>query len=348
TFTFYLKEGVQWSDGVKMTARDFIYSWKRLLTQKTAASYAYLLFDIVGAKDFYDGKITDFSKVGVKALNDLTLEVKLSEPIAHWLQMTAFWVTFPLREDLVEKYGNDWVKPGKMQTLGPFVLSEYELDSKIILKKNPKYTRARGEIDEAVGLIVRDDSTAITLFETGRLDFMADLPTLDLKRFRGRPEFKVFPYLKIVFVGFSQKHSEVSSAALRRAFAMSIDKSKIPELLFGSQEPATTFVPPKVLGHVDSAGLPFDPKRAREELSASHWKKPKKTLEIMIINRERNQLLAQFLQQEVRKNLGVDIDIIGFDNKTYRAQLAQSASPIYILSWSADFPDPDNFLSVHL
>jgi oligopeptide transport system substrate-binding protein len=179
TYTFKLRPGVKWSDGVPLKAKDFVYSWKRLLNPATAAAYAYFLFDVQGAEAFNKGTIKDFSKVAVKALNDQTLQVKLSHPVPYWIQIPTFWVTFPLRQDVVEKYGtvtnSNWTEPGKMVTLGPYTLSEHEFDNKIVLKANPTYYTAKGNLDSIDFLVVRDDSTALNLYESGRIDFLTDI-----------------------------------------------------------------------------------------------------------------------------------------------------------------------------
>ncbi len=164
TYTFKLRPDIQWSDGVPVKAKDFVFSWKRLLQPLTAASYAYLLFDVEGAEEFNRGKLQDFSKVGIKAIDDLTFEVKLKHPVAYWHYIPSFWVTFPLREDIVAKYGSRWDTPGRMVTVGPFTLESHDIESKIVPKANPKYYGPHGDVELAVGLIVKDDSSAVNLF----------------------------------------------------------------------------------------------------------------------------------------------------------------------------------------
>lgn len=350
TYTFKLREGVKWSDGVPLKAKDFVYSWKRLLSPVTAASYAYFLFDIEGAELFNKGTLRDFDAVGIKAPDDGTLVVKLARPVAHWLSIPTFWVTFPLREDVVEKHGNSWASPGRMVTLGPYLLVTHDMDTRVVLKPNPLYWGSRGNLDQIVGLIVRDDSTALSLYEAGRIDFLTDIATLDLKRLEGRADLKTFPYLKVGYVGFVADKYPLSNARFRRAIAMAVDKSKFSQVLHGGQTPAMSFVPPGLLGHSSKVGLPFDPIRARSELRSSgvDLTAKKLTLEMIFPNWDKASTLAQFLQAELKKNLALEVVLKPFDNKTYRAQLALRAAPIFEASWSADYPDPDNFLSVFL
>ncbi|MGZ3689221.1 MAG: peptide ABC transporter substrate-binding protein [Bdellovibrionota bacterium] len=348
-FTFKLRTDVRWSDGVPLRAQDFVFSWKRLLSPVTAASYAYFLFDVDGAEDFNRGKIHDFSQVGVKALDDHTLEVRLAHPVATWIYIPTFWVTFPMREDIVEKYGSAWETPGRMVTLGPYTLASHDIDSKIVLKSNPVYYAPRGNIDQVTGLIVKDDSTALSLYEAGKLDFLTDIATLDLRRLQGRADLKSFPYLKTGYLGFVTDKFPLQNVKVRRAIAMAIDKSHLNQVLHGGQEAASSFVPPRMMGHSGKIGLPFNPARALEELKTSgvDLSKPL-SIELLLPNWDKQLTLAQFIQGELKRNLKIDVQLQPFDNKTFRAQLDLHAFPLFEASWSADYPDPDNFLSVFL
>lgn len=347
TYVFKLRKDVKWSDGVPMKAADFVYSWRRLLSPVTAASYAYMLFDVDGAEEFFQGKQTDFAKVGVSAPDESTLVVRLAKPVAHFIHIPTFWVTFPLRQDVVEKYGTSWPKPGRMVTLGAFELSSYDLDSKIVLTANPNYYGARGNVDQAVGMIVKEDSTALTLYESGKLDFLTDIAGTDLKRLDGRADLARFPYLKTGYLGFVVDQFPISSVNLRRAIAMAIDKSKIGEFLHGGQKGTGSFIPEGMFGYSKAIGLGYDPAAAKKELAKSGVK-PGMKIELVATNWEKNLTICQFIQAELKKNLGIDVAIRSFDHKTFRAQLELYSFPIFLLSWSADYPDPDNFLSVFL
>jgi oligopeptide transport system substrate-binding protein len=340
---------VKWSDGARLRAQDFVYSWNRLLSPATAAAYAYLLFDIENAEAFNQGKVKDFHQVGVKALDDLTLQVKLNQPVSHWHYIPTFWVTFPLREDVVKKYGSKWESPGKMVTLGPYLLSSRELESKIEMKKNPTYYGEAGNVDRVVGQIIQDDSTALNLYESGRLDFLTDLSTMDLKRLQGRADLKTFPYLKTSYLGFVSDKEPTARVHLRRAIAMAIDKSKITDLLHGSQQAAQSFVPPGVMGYSKEIGLRYDPVQAKKELQASGLSSGQSIkIDLTALNWDKTLILAQYIQGELKKNLGIDVTLQAYDNKTYRARLNTLSHQTFLTSWSADYPDPDNILSIFL
>ena len=348
TYTFFLRDDVKWSDGVQLKANDFIYSWKRLLSPLTAASYAYLLFDIEGAEYFYKGAIKDFNAVGVKAINDYTIQVKLIRPVAYWIYIPTFWVTFPMRQDIIEKHGAGWERPGRMVTVGPYTLAVHDIDSKIVLRANPHYYGQRGDVEQAVGQIVRDDSTALSLYESGKLDFLTDIATLDLKRLAGRKDLKAFPYLKVGYLGFAVNNYPISNPKVRRAIAMAIDKKKIPQILHGGQQPATSFVPPKLMAYSETAGLAFNPLKARAELAGAGIDPARTSLNFLMPNFDKSVTLGQYIQEELKKNLGLKVGIQSYDHKTFRAQLELFTYPMYESSWAADYPDPDNFLSIFL
>ncbi|MBM4082027.1 MAG: peptide ABC transporter substrate-binding protein, partial [Planctomycetes bacterium] len=138
TYTFRLRASA-WSDGEPVTAYDFVYSWLRVLNPKTAAEYAYQLYDYIeNAKRFYNGEV-GADAVGIKALDDYTLEVKLAKPTPYFLDLVSFWTYLPVNRRCVEQHGNQWTRPGKVVGNGPFLLAEWWLNEKIRLKKNPRY-----------------------------------------------------------------------------------------------------------------------------------------------------------------------------------------------------------------
>lgn len=343
-YTFKLRD-VYWSDGVKLKAQDFVTSWKRLLDPATAAEYAYLLFDIMGAEDFNAGRLKDFSKVGVHAVDEKTLVIHLARPVANWIYIPTFWVTFPLRQDLLDRYGSGWSGPGRMVTVGPFVLEKHEIDSRIILKKNPRYYRKAGNLDEVHAIIVRDDSTALSLYESGRLHFVQRLPGLEIKRLSKRPDFKKFPALKTVYLGMVNSLPGTNSQLFRRAISRAIDRSKLPELLHGGQLLAHSFIPPGMMGYSSLLGLSYDVAAAKKDLAASGFQKGAK-LEMLTIAAEKELITAQYIQNELKKNLDIEIGIQTYDHKMFYAERKLRKHAFFEGTWGVDYPDPDNVLSI--
>jgi oligopeptide transport system substrate-binding protein len=136
-YTFKLKAGVKWSDGRALRAQDFVDSWLRLLSPKAGSGYASFLYDVENAEAYHSGKLKDPSKVGVKAVGDATFQVRLRRRVPYFLHIPTFWVTFPVRLDLIRKHGSAWATPGKIATLGPFLLKEWKKGKSIVLERNP-------------------------------------------------------------------------------------------------------------------------------------------------------------------------------------------------------------------
>ena len=122
TYTFFIDENAKWSDGRPVLADDFVFAWQHLLNPTTAAPYAYLMYPVKNAQLFNTGKIQDPTKIGVKALNDRTLQVELESPLAFFLNLTSWAVFFPQRKDILEKYRDDWTEPKNIVSCGPFNL----------------------------------------------------------------------------------------------------------------------------------------------------------------------------------------------------------------------------------
>ena len=135
---FSLKKNIYWSDGVELNSKHFIDSWQRLLEPATAADYAYFLFDIKNAEKFNSGVIKDFNKVGVKSIDKYTIEITLKSKKAYFPSLMSFMSTFPIRLDLIDKYGVKWTDSNNMVSIGPYYLIERKNNSYILLKSKNK------------------------------------------------------------------------------------------------------------------------------------------------------------------------------------------------------------------
>lgn len=232
TYTFTLRDDVIWSDGKKVTAHDFEYSWKRLLDPATAAEYAYFLYDVENAYEYNSGQLKDPSLVGVKAVNDATLEVKLRRPVVYFPSITTFTVTFPLRKDIVERYGDRWTDPAHIVTNGPFLLKEWRHEYSLTLAANNGYFGGRPRLDEVRFYVIGEGTTALTLYETGGLDLVS-LPPLAIPTYKNNREYLHHPFLRGYYYGFNVEKPPFHDRRIRQAFSMAIDRKAFPEILKG-------------------------------------------------------------------------------------------------------------------
>jgi ABC-type oligopeptide transport system substrate-binding subunit len=175
---------------------------------------------------------------------------------------------------------------------------------------------------------------------------MQDFAPNDLKLARPMSEFKTFPYLKTHYLGFKTKGSLAENRELRLAIAHAINRKPIPSILNGTQKVASSFIPPKVTGHDPKLELPFDPQKAKEYLKKSGLNPANLQLEIVARNAERPQIMAQYIQSELKKNLGVELKIQLFDHKVFRSQVQTGNFPMMLMVWAADYPDGDSFMGL--
>jgi oligopeptide transport system substrate-binding protein len=347
---FHLRDDVLWSDGKKVRAQDFEYSWKRLLNPKTAAEYAYSLFDLVNAEEYHQGKITDESLVGVKAVDDSTLEVRLKQPASYFLSLTTFEITFPQRQDVVEKFGTRWTDPENIVTNGPFLLASWRHENEIQLKGNPNFFLGKPAIERVEMFMVNELTTALAMYEQGQLDFIDNhsIPALEKPRLAKAPGFKRVPQLRGDYYGFAIEKKPFNDPRVRKAFAMAIDRSVLPKLLQGGQQPATSWVPPGMLAHNPKIGVVYNPPEARRLLRESGYPDGKGFPEVTLSYNtlEDHKIVAEAIQGMWKRNLGVLVRLENQEWKLFLKRLLNDPPHIFRSGWGADYPDPDNFIKL--
>ena len=347
--TYYLRDDVFWTDGQPVKAADFEYSWKRLLNPATAAQYAYFLFDIENAYEYNSGKITDSSNVGVSAKTDFVLEVRLKKPVVYFPSITTFMVTFPQRKDIVEKYGDRWTDPDKIVTNGPFKLTEWKHEYKLELSANDKFYEGRPSLDAVLAYVVREKTTALTLYETGELE-MVELPPVAIPHFKKHPEYDSLPQLRGYYYGINVTKPPFDNPLVRRAFAHSIDRSRLPLLLKGGEFPTSSWIPKGMFGYNPDIGAKFNPVTAQKLLAEAGYPDGKGFPETVAMynTNDTNRLIGEFLQAQWKEHLNVDIQLESQEWKVFLNRLQVDPPQIFRLGWGADFPDPDNFMNLFI
>ena len=347
--TYYLRDDVFWTDGKPVTAHDFEYSWKRLLDPATAAQYAYFLFDVENAQEFNSGKISDPSKVGVSAISDLVLEVRLKKPVVYFPSITTFMVTFPQRRDIIEQFGNHWTDPENIVTNGPFKLSAWEHEYKLTLTANESFYEGRPSLDKVLAYVVREKTTALTLYETGELE-MVELPPVAIPHFKNHQEYETLPQLRGYYYGINVLKPPFDNPLVRRAFAHSIERSQLPLLLKGGEIPSSSWIPNGMFGHNPDIGAKFNPVMAQTLLARAGYPKGEgfPSTAAMYNTNDTNRLIGEFLQAQWKEHLNVDVQLESLEWKVFLNRLQVDPPQIFRLGWGADFPDPDNFMNLFI
>jgi oligopeptide transport system substrate-binding protein len=350
TITFHLRKDVFWTDGKPLKAKDFEYSWKRLLNPKTGASYAYSLYDIEGAEEYNTGKENDLQKIGVRALNDYTLAVKLKRPASYFFSLLTFMSTFPIRQDVIEKHGVKWTDPKNIVTLGAFKLSTWRHHEKILLSKNPNYFGDKPKINKVEMIMNENPTSSLALYEDGELDFLdgRNIPTLEVPRLRLSPEFKTAPQFRGNYVGFNTNKPPFDNPLVRRAFSAAIDRARLAELIQGAGVPTTSWIPQGMLGYNAEIGVKFNPEQARAWIAQAGYKDGNGFPRVVFLYPDvgNSRIIAEALQSMWKTYLGVEVELQNQEWKIYLSTLDTDPPPVFRAGWGADFPDPHNFMSM--
>lgn len=358
-YTFHLRKDVRWTDGSPVTARDVEYGIKRTLDPATASQYAHVLKIVQGAEEFNSGKVKDPATVGARAKDEYTLEVSLKEAAAYFPMIASMWVTFPQPKEAIERHKEKWIEAGNIVTNGPFLLAKWEHENSLVLKKNPNYYAAKDVSIETINFVmVREASTAMTMYENGQLDslYQTGVPLEDIERVKKdaklSKELHIAPHLATYYYGFNNTKLPFDKPLVRKAFIAAIDRQTlIDTVLKGEQKPALTFTAPGVFGHVDGVkeriGVPFDPASARKYLADAGYPGGKGLPEVTLMynTAEGHKKIAEVIQAMWKRHLGVEVKVVNQEWKVYLKTLQTDAPQIYRLGWSADYPDANNWLN---
>ncbi len=362
TVTFKLRKS-NWSDGTPLTANDFVYSWKRGMDPATASEYAWIweYTNIAGAKEATEGASLD--EVGVKALDDYTLEVKLSTPTDYIVSLLSFYHFMPTKQAAVDAGADGaWAKdPAKVVCNGPFMLTEYKIGDGLKLVKNPEYWNADAvKIDVINGKFIDDQSTAYQAYQSGELDFIPSVPAAEIPKLIAEdPNFYVFPLLGTYYYNFNLDLDLFKDVRVRKAMALAIDRDMITETLGAGQIPATAFVPP---GFLDSEGKDFfetagsyslvtDSSKVEEAkalLAEAGYPNGEGFPEFTLLynTSENHKKVAELVQEMWKTNLGINIKLENQEWAVFQDTRKAGDFEVARGGWLTDFMDPSGLLSI--
>lgn len=361
TYTFSLRDGIYWSNGDPVTAHDFEFAWKRALDPELAAYYAFQLYYVKGGEAYNTGT-GSIDDVGVKAINDKTLEVVLATPTAYFIELTSFYTYFPVNKKVVEANA-DWAKePSTYVSNGPFKLTEWEHNAKIVIMKNDKYYDAdQVKLDGIDFAILDDENTAWQKYDGGEFDFLYPLPqgvTAQLKA-DNNPELVIGGELATYYYNLNNDIKPFNNEKIRKGLAMTLDRETIVEKIAqGGQLPAEGVVP---FGMMDENGKEY--RDAAGKLVEYNVEEGKKLFQeglaetgytaedfsqfsLVYNTQEAHKKIAQAAQEMWRKNLGIEIQL---ENVDFQVKLDREKAGDYHISragWIGDYIDPMTFIDL--
>jgi oligopeptide transport system substrate-binding protein len=353
TWTFYLRDAV-WSDGVPVTADDFVYSFRRILLPSTASEYASLLFLLKGAQPIADGKAPPES-LGVTALSPKILEIKLEHPAPYLPQLATHQTMMPVPRHVVEKWGEAWSQPAHYVSNGPYRIVAWRLGDYVKEVKNPRFYEADKVCVDAVYFYPTSDAvSAERRVKRGELDLNSDIQSNRIAFLKTQmPGYvRTHTYLGVSYLAFNTHVPAFQDKRVRMALNMAIDRDFITgKLLRGGQTPAYTFIPPGVAGYVSPpkpawASWTLEQRQAEaRRLLAEAGYGPKHPLKIEIKHRNTpDPSLVMPAIQADWKTIGVDASLQ--QNETQIAYAAYRSRDFQVAdaAWIADYNDPISFL----
>ena len=355
TYTFHLKQGAKWSDGQPVTAKDFAYSYKRILDPNIAAEYASFFADagIVGAADYNGGK-GSADNVGIKAVDDNTLEIQVESPVGYFPNLVALWVVPPLREDIIQKAGDAWAQdPSTYIGNGPFKMSEWVHQDHITLVPNPNYSGTAPKLQKVTFLMVTNGEADYAAYRNNERDWTL-VPDADVQAVRGDSELSKqsveYTELTTFWLIMNNAKKPLDNPSVRKALSKAIDRSAmIRDVGAGVGKPATSMIPPGMPGYQADLGkdIDFDANGAKQLLSDAGFSDPSQfpQMHCRFATTSANQARAEFIQAQLKQNLGINIVLDSMESKAYQAAFKDKDFDLAFGGWGADYPDPQDWMA---
>jgi oligopeptide transport system substrate-binding protein len=348
-YTFKLRDA-RWTDGKPVAASDFLYAWERVLNPKSGAKYAQHLYHLKNGEEYNKGRLTDFTQVGVKAVDPKTLQVTLKSPTAYFLDLTSFYTLYPVPKWALEAHGKDWVKPGKIVSNGPFKLASWVPQKELVLERNPQHWDAASVKLSRVLFIPTDDvNTAYKQFLAGDSDWIPTVPPSQIDAAKSRSEYYVSPYLGTYYFRLNVTKAPVNDVRVRRALSLAVDREALTTYVTKAGEvPHSGFVPAGLRGYEGPRGVAFDPAAAKRLLAEAGYSDGKgfpKT-ELVYNTNELHRVITQAVQQMWKEHLGIQVDLVNVEWKVYLARQGSLDYQISRAGWIGDYVDPNTFLEM--
>ena len=355
TWTFYLRRAT-WSDGEACDAHDFEFALRRILNPETLSDYASLLYPIQNAQEVNEGTL-DPSQLGVSALDDLTLEIRLKHPAPYLPQLLKHYTAYPVPKHLVERFGNDWVKPQNIAVNGAFKLEKWWSNYIVHVVKNPAFFDADNvALEHLYFYPTTDVNAAARRVMSGEAGWSTRFPSNQVENLRAAlPSYvRVAPYLTCNYFSFNMTKPPFNDARVRQALAMAYDREFVASQIYRTGErPAYSLVPPGINAYPGTARYPWsdiplgERKREAERLLRAAGFGPNNPLRFEFSHRNTsdNPRVAVVVQNDWSAIAPwVTVELRGVEVQVHYANLRAKNFDVGDGAWVADFNDAKNYL----
>ncbi len=358
-YTFHLRDGLKWSDGTDLTANDYVYSALRVLTPETTSQYVNMISDyVVNGQEFYDGTASA-EDVGIKALDDKTLEFTLKSSCPYFVDLVSMWVYFPVQQATIEANGDKWTTTAEgYVSNGPFKITEMNMGESMVLEKNENYWNAENvTLEKLTFRYVLDTSTALTAYESGEVDGVRTVPSSDLARLKAENAGLVStPNYGTVYYDINCSKAPYDDVLVRKALNLAIDREAlINNVAQVDGQPAYSFLAP---GYVVD-GKDVTEGRSDFELSSTADVEGAKaalaeagypdgegfpTLKLSFYSDDNVKKIAEAIAEMWEQNLGITVEVSSADWAVFYDSVQAGDYEVAAMGWSADYVNPMSFL----
>ena len=357
-YTFFLRDNGRWSDGTPVIASDFVYAFRRALSPETASDYAFVLWLIENAEAFNKGDIKDAEKLGVQALDEKTLQIRLTSPAPYLPGLLTHHMAYPVQRKSIEAYGTSWTRPDKLVSNGPYQLKEWRPQSHIMLIKNPYFREASLlQLDSVIYYPTEDTNTAMKRFRAGELDITDDVPAEQIAWIKKNlpNSLRNSPYIGTYYYALNLTREPFKdNLALRKALSLAFDRDILTEKVTrGGELPAWSWVP-RGISNFSPQSLPalkLDQKD-RQALARKWYKQAGYSeanpleIELLYNTSDNHKRIAIAIAAMWKKTLGVITRFRNEEWKVYLDSRNQRNFTILRAGWIGDYNDAYSFLSL--
>ena len=355
TYTFKLRDH-NWTDGTPVTAHDFEFSFRRILSPETAAEYAYLLYTIENGEAVNAGE-KPVEQLGVRAIDDKTLEIKLANPAPYFLAQLTHYTAYPVPKHLVEKHGKDWSKVSNIAVNGPYKLTEWVPNATIKLEKNENYYDSANVAVDTLVFHTQEDRIAVQKrFRAGEIDIQRDFSSDQISWLKENlpAETKIAPYLGIYYYPINNSVEPFTDVRVRQALSMSINREALVDKVLKTGEIAAySFVPPGIGNYGEPSYVEWKSEsqkarmaKAKELLAEAGYSKDNPLKFTLRYNTSENHKRIGVAVANMWKSIGVEAELHNTEVKVHYADLKVADFQVARAGWIGDYNDPQNFLSL--
>jgi oligopeptide transport system substrate-binding protein len=355
TYTFRIRDH-KWSDGVPVTADDFVFSFRRVLDPKTASIYAAILYPIRNAHAVNSGKMA-LDQLGVRAIDRRTLEIAFDFQVPYIAQLLTNLAAFAVPQHAVERYGSKWLRPGTAVTNGPYVLKEWVPNDRIRLSRNPHfYDAAQVRIENVNYYPTQDYAAALKRFRAGEFDLTNAVPAQEIDWLRANlpTVLHLTPYILTQYIQFNFKRKPFDDVRVRAALSLAIDREIITgRVMRAGEKPAYAYVPPDMPQYPARAHLPFKPMpmaqrilRAKELLKDAGFGPDNPLSFDYNFQNQTDARLTAVALQSMWKEIGVQVRLAPAESQVHYNLLSKQAFTVAWAGWVADYRDAKDYLFI--